>query len=85
MREQLDADMAEIATTSTRPRLPPARLPSVGAARVAEVDTAGENEPVIHEPQAEPELEPSWRPGDSESYHQTEAQAPEESASLDIP
>ena len=84
MREQLDADMAEIATTLTRPRLPPARLPSVGAARVAEVDTAGENEPVIDD-QAEPALEPSAADPAIRSYHQTEAQAPEESASLDIP
>ena len=33
------------------------------------------NEPVIHEPQAEPEIEPAWQPGDAQGYQEPSATA----------
>ena len=39
------------------------RMPDAEAARRAEVEEAGINEPVMHGPQAEPELESAWQPG----------------------
>jgi conjugative relaxase-like TrwC/TraI family protein len=39
----------------------------------AEMDEAGVNEPVVHEPQAEPSLEASWQPGDARGYYEPQA------------
>ena len=33
------------------------------------------DEPVVHEPQAEPELESSWQPGDAQGYQEPAATA----------
>ena len=45
------------------------------AERRAEMDEAAMNEPAVHEPQAEPELESSWQPGDAHSYQEPAATA----------
>ena len=45
------------------------------AERRAEMDQAGIDEPVAHEPQAEPELESSWQPGDAQGYQEPAATA----------
>jgi hypothetical protein len=37
------------------------------------LDAAGENEPVVHGPQAEPELEPSWQRGEADAETWTPA------------
>ena len=39
------------------------------------MDEAAINEPVIHEPQAGPELESAWQPGDTQGYHEPSAAA----------
>ena len=43
------------------------------ASRRAEMDQAAIDEPVVHEPQAEPSLEASWQPGDVQGSYETEA------------
>jgi hypothetical protein len=45
------------------------------AERRAEMDQAGINEPVVHEPQAEPELESAWQPGSVQGYREPDAAA----------
>jgi conjugative relaxase-like TrwC/TraI family protein len=40
------------------------------AERRAEMDQAGIDEPVVHEPQAEPALEASWQPGDAQGGYE---------------
>ena len=40
------------------------------AERRAEMTQAGIDEPVVHEPQAEPSLEASWQPGDAQGYYE---------------
>jgi conjugative relaxase-like TrwC/TraI family protein len=47
------------------------------AERRAEIDEAAINEPVVHEPQAEPELEleSTWQPGDAQGYQEPAATA----------
>ena len=51
------------------------RIPDPAAERRAEMDEAGINEPVAHEPQAEPELESAWQPGDAHGYQEPAAGA----------
>jgi 1,6-anhydro-N-acetylmuramate kinase len=51
------------------------KLPDPAAERRAEMDQAGIDEPVVHEPQAEPALEASWQPGDAQGYQEPDATA----------
>ena len=51
------------------------RIPDRAAERRAEMTQAGIDEPVVHEPQAEPELESAWQPGDAEGYQEPAAGA----------
>ena len=51
------------------------RIPDPAAERRAEMDQAGIDEPVVHEPQAEPELESAWQPGDAQGYQEPAAAA----------
>ncbi len=51
------------------------RIPDPAAERRAEMDEAGINEPVAHEPRAEPELESAWQPGDAHGYQEPAAGA----------
>ena len=45
---------------------------------------AGENEPVVHEPQAEPEIEPSWQHGEAGGHYEPEAwRTPEHVAEIE--
>ena len=55
--------MAEIQDTVDAIDAEVERIPDSEAERRAEVEEAGINEPVMHEPQAEPELESAWQPG----------------------
>ena len=48
-------------------------IPDQAAERRAEMAQAGIDEPVVHEPQAEPELEASWQPGDAQGYYEPQA------------
>jgi hypothetical protein len=59
------------------------RIPDREAERAAEIDAAGENEPVAHEPQAEPGLEPSWHQGDAGADYEPRASAPEPAAEIE--
>jgi hypothetical protein len=52
------------------------QAPDREAERAAEIDSAGENEPVAHEPQAEPEIEPSWQHGEAESHYEPDTPEP---------
>ena len=45
------------------------------AERRAEMDEAAMNEPAVREPQAEPELESAWQPGDAQGYQEPAATA----------
>jgi hypothetical protein len=49
-------------------------LPDPDAERRAEMDEAGVNEPVVHEPQAEPSLESSWQPGSAQGQYEAQAE-----------
>ena len=51
------------------------QLPDPAAERRAEMAQAGIDEPVVHEPQAEPSLEASWQPGDAQGYQEPTAAA----------
>ena len=51
------------------------RIPDPAAERRAEMDEAAINEPVAHEPQAEPELESAWQPGNAQGYQEPSAAA----------
>ena len=51
------------------------------AERRAEMAQAGIDEPVVHEPQAEPSLEASWQPGDTHDDYQLQA---EQDAEMEI-
>ena len=46
------------------------QLPDPAAERRAEMEQAGIDEPVVHEPQAEPTLEASWQPGSAQAQHE---------------
>ena len=50
------------------------QLPDPAAERRAEMTQAGIDEPVIHEPQAEPSLEASWQPGDAQGHYEPAAE-----------
>ena len=54
------------------------QLPDPAAERRAEMEQAGIDEPVVHEPQAEPSLEASWQPGDAQAHYEPEAEAGDE-------
>ena len=56
-------------------------LPDPGAERRAEMDQAGIDETVVHEPQAEPTLEASWQPGDAKSHREP---VPEQDADTEM-
>ena len=62
-RERFLDDMAKIRDTVAAIDAKVERMPDSEAERRAEVEEAGINEPVMHEPQAEPELESAWQPG----------------------
>lgn len=51
------------------------QIPNQEVERRAEVDEAGINEPVAHEPQAEPELESAWQPGEAGGHTEAAAEA----------
>jgi hypothetical protein len=51
------------------------QIPDQEAERRAEVEEAGINEPVAHEPQAEPELESAWQPGKADGHSEAAAEA----------
>ena len=51
------------------------QLPYPAAERRAEMEQAGIDEPVVHEPRAEPSLEASWQPGDAQAHYEAEAEA----------
>jgi hypothetical protein len=59
------------------------RAPDREAERVAEIDAAGETEPVVHELQAEPELKPSWQRGEAGADHDAWASAAEPAAQIE--
>jgi hypothetical protein len=64
-----EPDMAEIEDTVDAVDAQVDQMPDRDAERRAEVEEAGINEPVMHEPQAEPVLESAWQPGtDSGQY-----------------
>ena len=65
--------MAEIRATVDAIDANVERMPDRDAERRAEVDEAGIDEPVIHERQAEPELEPAWQPGTDDGQHEAAA------------
>ena len=44
------------------------------AQRRAEMAQAGIDEPVVHEPQAEPGLEASWQPGDTQGQYEADSE-----------
>ena len=50
------------------------KLPDPAAERRADMDEAGVNEPVVHEPQAEPSLGSSWQPGDAQGHYEAQAE-----------
>ena len=61
-----EADLAEARAEIERLGELVGQIPDRAAERRAEMDQAGINEPVVHEPQAEPSLEASWQPGDAQ-------------------
>ena len=81
--EQVDADLAEIHERAGSIEEAVRQIPDREAERAAEIDAAGENEPVLHEPQAEPELEPSWQQGDAETDYEAGPQEPEPTAAIE--
>ena len=82
-RDQRTAEMAEIHQRTEEIQEAVRRIPDREAERAAEIDAAGENEPVVHEPQAEPELEPSWQQGDAGADYEPRASAPEPAAEIE--
>jgi hypothetical protein len=82
-RDQRTAEMAEIHQRTEEIQEAVRRIPDREAERAAEIDAAGENEPVVHEPQAEPELEPSWQQGDAGADYEPRALAPEPAAEIE--
>ncbi len=82
-RDQRTAEMAEIHQRTEEIQEAVRRIPDREAERAAEIDAAGENEPVAREPQAEPELEPSWQQGDAGADYEPRASAPESAAEIE--
>ena len=69
-RDADEANLAEVRAELERVGELVDRIPDRAAERRAEMDQAGIDEPVIHEPQAEPELEASWQPGDAQGQYE---------------
>ena len=65
-RPDYEAARDEISALSARVD----QLAEQEAERRAEMDEAAMNEPVVHEPQAEVELESAWQPGDAQGYQE---------------
>jgi hypothetical protein len=80
-RERRAADLAEIRERTEAIEESVKQTPDREAERVAELNAAGENEPVVHGLQPEPELEPSWRQGEADT--ETWAPAPEPTARIE--
>jgi hypothetical protein len=74
-RERFLDDVAEIRDTVDAIDAEVERMPDSEAERRAEVEEAGINEPVMHEPQAEPELESAWQPGTDGGHDEAAADA----------
>ena len=70
-----EADLAEARAELERVGELIDRIPDRAAERRAEMTQAGIDEPVGHEPQAEPELESSWQPGAARGYQEPAAAA----------
>jgi hypothetical protein len=81
--EQSDADMAGIHASVDPADEVIDRMVERDATRAAEIGKATAKEPMIHEFQAEPSLEPSWRQGEAE--RPSAAAAAEADASLGVP
>ena len=69
-RDADEANLAEVRAELERVGELVDRIPDRAAERRAEMDQAGINEPVIHEPQPEPSLEASWQPGDAQGQYE---------------
>ena len=82
-RDQRTAEMAEIHQRTEEIQEAVRRIPDREAERAAEIEAAGENEPVAREPQAEPELEPSWQQGDAGADYEAGVQEPEPTAAIE--
>ena len=80
-RERMSA-LAEIRERAAAIEEAVKQTPDPEAERVAEIDAAGENEPVAHGPQAEPELEPSWQRGEASADSEAWAPGPEPAAQI---
>jgi hypothetical protein len=74
-RERFLEDMAEIQDTVDAIDAEVERMPDAEAERRAEVEEAGINEPVMHEPQAEAEIESGWQPGTGSGQYEAAADA----------
>ena len=70
-----EADLAEVRAELERLGQLVDRIPDQAAERRAEMAQAGIDEPVVHEPQAEPELESAWQPGDAQGWQEPAAAA----------
>ena len=68
-------EMAEIRDAVNAVEAKVEQMPDQEAERRAEVEEAGIDEPVVHEPQAEPELESAWQPGEAVDHSTAEAEA----------
>jgi conjugative relaxase-like TrwC/TraI family protein len=67
------AAFAEIRAEVDAVRAKVDQLPDPAAERRAQMEQAGIDEPVVHEPQAEPSLEASWQPGDAQGQYEPDA------------
>jgi hypothetical protein len=68
-------DMAEIEDAVDAVDAKVEQMPDRDAERRAEVEEAGINEPVMHEPQAQPELESAWQPGTDSGHYEANVDA----------
>jgi hypothetical protein len=82
-RDQVGTDVAEIRERADAIEEAVNWIPDREAERAGELEAAGENEPVIHEAQAEPELEPSWYQDEAAADHETRASKPEPAAQIE--
>jgi len=65
-----EADLAEVRAELERVGELVDHIPDPAAERRAEMAQAGIDEPVVHEPQAEPSLEASWQPGNAQGQYE---------------
>ena len=72
-RDADEANLAEVRAELERVGELVDRMPDRAAERHAEMDQAGIDEPVVHEPQPEPSLEASWQPGDAQAQYEPAA------------